>query len=134
MCDKTPIFSIEGTVIKGRQMGHTWGFPTINVPMKDKPEFLHSGVYFSEVTFDGEVHYAITNIGVKPTIEGVNGLGAETFIYDYEGDLYDREVRIDLYHYNRPECKFSSIDELKLRIGRDIEEGRSYFGLTGAKE
>ena len=117
-------FSLEGEVLHGRHLGHTLGFPTINCnPPAGKllPPF---GVYLSRVHTPEGLYDGITNIGVKPTVGTFRRAGAETYLYDFDGDLYGKRVRIELLSYRRAERKFDSVDALKEQLSRDIADGR----------
>ena len=87
---------------------------------------------------DGQFYGGITNIGRKPTIktkDGVSPVGVETFIFDYEGDLYGREIEVGLLHYVRPERKMAGLEELKEQIARDKDFGRAFLaGKEGILE
>ncbi len=120
-------YSVRGTVVHGNNLGHTIGIPTANIiPDADKllPPY---GVYASKVFFDDKEYYGITNIGVKPTVTDENIAGAETYIIDYSGDLYGREITVELIHFQRPEMRFQSVDMLQTQLMRDIEFARTYF-------
>lgn len=69
----------------------------------------------------------MTNIGVRPTVEGRN-VTVEPWILDYDGDLYGREITLEFYRFLRPERKFPSLDDLKAEIHRNAGETRAYFG------
>lgn len=123
-------YRIFGVVENGKQLGRKLGMPTLNLyPVKDKllPPY---GVYYSEVTFKNERYPAITNIGCKPTVSDVPVPGVETYLYDFEGDLYGKEVTVSLLSYKRPEQKFENVDALRKQMERDLAEGRCYHGLS----
>lgn len=116
-------YFIAGEIVKGMSMGRGFGFPTINIvpePEKILPPF---GVYVSVTEFDGKLFRSITNIGTKPTVSGKE-IGVETFILDFEGDLYGKKAVIMLKHFMRPEKKFASIEELTAQVLSDIEDRR----------
>lgn len=115
-------YSLTGKVLHGNRIGRTIGFPTINQEAPDEKLMPPFGVYKSIVQIGDKPFQGITNIGVKPTVSHAHVMSAETFLYDFEGDLYDREVTLELLHFKRPEQKFHSIDELKEQIARDIAE------------
>lgn len=122
-------YAMDGVVTRGHQIGHTLGFPTINIlPAEEKllPPF---GVYFSRARVGDRLYPAISNIGRKPTISGRERIGVETFLYDFEGDLYGREVQVYLHKFCRPERKFEDLEALKAQISQDIATGRSYHQL-----
>ena len=117
-------FFVKGEVVHGMHIGTGLGFPTINmIPNKEKI-LPPNGVYATVTDIDGESYRSITNIGIKPTVEGKN-LGVETFIYDFEGSLYGKKAYVKLLRFIRPEKKFSSVEELKKQVDRDIEAGRN---------
>ena len=70
---------------------------------------------------------AVTNVGVRPTVSGEDRVSVESFILDYSGNLYDRQVRIEFFAFLRPEKKFPSVEALKAQILRDAEETRRFF-------
>lgn len=120
-------YFIQGKIIHGNQVGRTIGFPTINIqppPQKLLPPF---GVYVSKIRLDGKQYGGITNIGKKPTIEGDNPAGAETYIYDFHGDVYEKTAKVELLHFERPEMKFSGIEALKKQLEKDIAYGKKYL-------
>ncbi len=119
-------YFVTGQIVHGRQLGRTLGFPTINqIPDPAKMLPPH-GVYFSRTLVGGRLYQGITNIGVKPTVDG-SRLGLETYLFDCSLDLYDQQARVELLHYRRPEVKFSSVEELKNQVDRDIEAADLYF-------
>ena len=86
------------------------------------------GVYAAKVFLDnGAEHMAVTNVGVRPTVSGSDRVSVESYILDFEGDLYDHTVRVEFHHFIRDERKFSGVDELKAQILRDAETTREYF-------
>ena len=119
-------YFVKGKVVHGRQLGRTWGLPTINqIPANGKllPPF---GVYASKTYINGEEFYGISNIGVKPTVE-VPFAGVETYLFECNENLYGKEAWVEFYHFVRPECKFDSVEELREQIQRDAQAGRNYF-------
>lgn len=120
-------FSIRGVVVHGRKLGRTLGMPTINmIPPEDKL-LPPNGVYAATIEIDGKNYYGVSNIGQKPTVSDERRTGLETFIFDYEGDLYGRELEVCLYYHQRPEMKFNGIDELKAQMEQDIQNAKKYF-------
>ena len=124
-------YYIHGMVVHGNHIGEPiLGFPTANLlppPEKHLPPF---GVYVSQVLIDGTTYGGITNIGRKPTIdakEKENPVGVETFVFDYDGDLYGKEIEVGLLHYVRSERKMNGLEELKEQISRDKDFGRMYL-------
>jgi riboflavin kinase/FMN adenylyltransferase len=119
--------TLHGTVLHGKKLGSTVDIPTANiVPLEDISGLVH-GVYFSLVDIDGKIYKGITNVGEKPTVKDDSTVNAETFIYDYEGDLYEKEIIVKLLEFKRPEMKFDSFEALSLQMKKDLEEGRLYM-------
>jgi riboflavin kinase/FMN adenylyltransferase len=117
-------FSIEGQVIRAKARGRTMGYPTIN--LKTAYSLIpKNGVYVTEVEIGRRRYGALTNIGHNPTFEEGLKRSIETFILDFEGDLYDETVRLYFRKRIRDEMKFSNAEELKARIGMDVEIGRA---------
>ena len=83
-----------------------------------------NGVYLTKTRIGEEEYFGITNIGVKPTISGEEAKGIETHLFDYEGDLYGRELIVEFYEFERPEQKFDSLENLKEQLEKDVLWGR----------
>lgn len=108
----------------GNRIGRTLGTPTVNqvLPLSFiKPLF---GVYAAIVHVDGRKHWGVCNIGIKPTVGKYDPL-AETWIGEFSGDLYGRELKLELVGFIRPERKFDSLEELKDEIVRNAETARN---------
>lgn len=120
-------FRITGKVIHGQKIGSKLGFPTVNLPLTYTK--MKYGVYEVEVTIldqnqrENRVYKGICNVGIKPTLNdlSINTPITETFIFDFDGDLYGKEIEVKFIRFIRPERKFSSLEELKTQIGLDIE-------------
>lgn len=106
-------------VIKGKQIGRTIGFPTINQKIPDYMVKPKNGVYKSWTIVDGKTYRSVTNIGIKPTVDYDGEAIMETHIIGFNGDLYDKSIRVALRGYIRGEEKFSGLNELKERISVD---------------
>lgn len=119
-------YFITGEIVHGRQIGHRMGIPTINQIPPENKMLPPRGVYFSIAVIGGERFRGVTNIGVRPTVNG-DGVSAETHLLDCEKNLYGEKARVLLLHFERPERKFDSVGELKNRILGDIDEANRYF-------
>ena len=120
--------TLSDTVHYGYRLGTKMGTPTINMQFPDGVLVPRHGVYAAKVYLDdGSEHYAVTNVGVRPTVSGGQRVSVESFILDYHGNLYNRQVRLEFYKFLRPEQKFASVDELKARILYDANTTRAYF-------
>lgn len=114
-------FSFTAEVISGDRRGRTIGFPTVNQRYPRELIPLKFGVYKSKITV-GEAEYdGITNIGIRPTFK-TDYIISETYIIGFSGDLYGKEITTVPTRFVRGEVKFSSVEELKNQIERDIKE------------
>ena len=121
-------YSLTGTTVHGRHLGTKLGMPTANiVPEQDKllPAY---GVYVSETEMDGRLYQGVTNVGVKPTVDGHYPV-AETYLFDVEQgrELYGRQMTVRLLHHVRDEVKFETLEDLRQQIRKDIAAGRAWF-------
>ncbi len=111
-------YFIRGEVKRGNGVGHTLGFPTVNTDFENGKTPLARGVYRTAVDVDGKLYTGITNVGLCPTFKS-RALHAETFIIDFEGDLYGKNIRIFFLDFLREEKQFNSPEELILQINVD---------------
>ena len=111
-------YYIKGRVEKGRGDGRALGFPTVNMALCSGGVPLRRGVYRSVTSIDGALHEGLTNVGTCPTFPEREA-HAETYILDFSGDLYGKDVRVYLIDFMREEIAFSSPDELKMQINVD---------------
>lgn len=118
-------FSLRGPVIRGAERGRTIGFPTANMAITPDRALPAFGVYVTRAHLDGRAYVAATNIGIKPTFDEERP-SVETYILDFDGDIYGREMRIDILHRLRGEQKFDGIDALKAQIAADVAAARAY--------
>jgi riboflavin kinase/FMN adenylyltransferase len=119
---------VDGTVREGARRGRLLGFPTLNVELEN--ELLPAaGVYVGAVQLDGEaeLRQAVTNVGVRPTLEVAGPLVVESHVLDFTGDAYDRAVRLFFLERLRDERRFASAAELAAQIGRDVGAAREWF-------
>lgn len=114
-------YYIKSRVEHGKKIGSTIGFPTINQELSDHQIILKHGVYKTETKLCKAVYKSITNVGVKPTIDGERKPLAETYILGFDGDVYGENITVSFEEFIRDERKFSSIDELKAQIALDIK-------------
>lgn len=112
-------FSFTASVDHGDERGRTIGFPTLNQKYPEDLVKIKFGVYKTKVLFDGEEYDGITNIGIRPTFE-TDYVISETFIKDFSGELYGKDVKIVPKKFLRDEIKFASLEELKKQIEKDI--------------
>ncbi len=120
-------YTIRGEVIHGRRIGRTIGMPTVNQQPASTKLLPPNGVYASKTLIDGAYREGVTNIGYKPTVGEEEHIGVETFIFDYDNDLYGKMIEVELFYYMRPELKFGSLEELTQKMQEDIINAKRYF-------
>lgn len=121
--------TLTNRVAHGKKIGTTTlGFPTVNLLIPQGVIVPAFGVYATRVWFDGQCRCAVTNVGVRPTVEDNDGhVTVEGFILDFDGDLYGHEIRMEFYKYLRPEQRFPSMDALAAEIRHNAQQTRDYF-------
>ncbi len=123
-------YGVEGQIIHGLERGRTIGFPTANLKPVNRviPKF---GVYATASLIDGVWRRSITNVGIRPTFDDDQVPSIETFVFDFDGDLYGEVLRVRFLHRIRDERKFSGIDELRAQIEKDSARAVSFFKRHG---
>ena len=128
-------YAFSGTVKHGKHLGTGNGVPTINIPAPARQMLPPNGVYFSRVIIGGKEFRSVSNIGVNPTVNQDSEQAVlntkpvkviETFIFDFNDDVYGDEVTVYFDHFSRGERKFRSKDELFEQIRRDCDQARAY--------
>ena len=129
-------YSLTGDVMAGKQLGRTLGYPTINLGYDEKKLLPKYGVYSSRIivyndmscdeksSSDVQTFSGITNIGVRPSVDDGDTVTVETFIYDFDDDIYGCKVEIILENYLRQEQKFDSLEALTAQITQDIKAAK----------
>ena len=114
-------YFVDGTVVHGRMIGRTIGFPTANVYIGDDSKILpRPGAYVATVDLDGKLWPAILNIGSNPTVnEECDRVFLEAHIIGFDGDIYGRRIRVNVLRHIRNEVKFGSLSELKEQLQKD---------------
>ena len=108
-------------------MGRTMGFPTANINIPEDKFVVRRGVYVSRVILGQRVLYGVTNIGRRPTLENAENDVAETFIFDFDEDIYGAKFTVELLHFLRPEEHYGSKDELILAVENNKVQARDYI-------
>ena len=118
--------SFSGRVEHGRRIGSANGIPTANTAVPPERMLPPRGVYFSRIVVDGIEYCSISNIGVNPTVSNANAKTIETYIFDFDQDVYDEEITVYFDHFSRGERKFRSKGELFDQISRDCDQARAF--------
>ncbi len=114
---------IKGTVTGGAQRGTWLGFPTANITLKNSEEF-HHGIYAVRVYIDGAVHHGAAYLGTRPTFDDGHPV-LETFLFDFEDDIYGKEILIELIAFIREDIRFKDEEELKTNMRKDCEKAKA---------
>ena len=123
-------YTIMGTVEHGKKLGRQLGMPTVNLIPPISKLLPPNGVYYSKVSVQGRQYNGISNIGCKPTVSKEKVIGIESFLYDFDRDIYGENIEVQLLTFKRPEMHFESVKQLKIQMEADIAEGRR-FHLNG---
>ena len=117
-------YAVSGTVVEGKKLGRTIGFPTANLATGEA-QLPPDGVWAVRAILpDGRCLPGVANLGLRPTVDG-NSRSVEVHLFDFSGDLYGSELEIRFEEYLRAEVKFSSIDALKTQIQADTDRART---------
>lgn len=120
-------YSIHGTVLHGKKLGRTLGIPTINQNLSNGIALPKNGIYVSRTLIDGKWMPSVSNIGVRPSVEDSGVINCETYVLDFNGNLYGKDIKVEFLKRLRNEIKFTGIDRLKEQINKDIEETKRFF-------
>ncbi len=116
-------YRIAGPVVHGFERGRTIGFPTANISVAADRALPGLGVYATRVSVAGKTYLGATNIGRRPTFD-FGHVSIETYVLDFEGDIYGERMELDIVHRLRGEIAFASVDDLKAQIARDVVAAR----------
>ena len=120
-------YFLTGTIIKGKQLGRTIGFPTANLKIKENYKLIpQNGVYIVKSTIDGLTVFGMMNIGFNPTVDGQQQ-SIEIHYFDFNADLYNQKISVSILHRIRSEQKFESVNLLKAQLEIDKKTAWSYL-------
>lgn len=120
-------FMLTGKIVKGKQLGRTLGYPTANMQIMETYKLIpKNGVYVVKSYIENKTYYGMTNIGTNPTVGGTKQT-IETYFFDTEFNLYDKNIQIELLTRIRDEKKFNSTSELKEAMSNDEDFAREYI-------
>ena len=120
-------FMLNGTVVNGKKLGGTIGYPTANIEIEETYKLIpKTGVYVVQSTIANKNIYGMMNIGNRPTVDG-NHQTIEVHFFDFNQDLYHQKLNIELIYFLRDEKKFDTIDSLVHQLKKDEEIARDYI-------
>lgn len=122
-------YSITGEVVGGKRIGNTIGFPTANILPEEYLILPQMGVYITKTLLDGQFYPSMTNVGVNPTFTQLPRPTVETYILDFDEDIYGKKIEVFFIDRLRGEKKFNSKDELVEQMQIDKKKVRDYYGL-----
>lgn len=120
-------YRVFGTVVSGQKLGRTIGIPTVNLLPPAHKLLPPNGVYAAIVKVNQAIYQGIANVGCKPTVSKEHQIGVETYLFDYQGDLYGQQIEVSLLSFIREEKRFSNIEELKEQVNQDIRKAKDYL-------
>lgn len=120
-------FKIKGKVIKGEYLGNKIGFPTANLSLLDNYILPNNGVYLTKTLINNKTYYSMTNVGYNPTVNSDNEIKIETYILDFNEELYGKEISILFLEKMREEIKFANLEELTEQLKKDKKIAEDYF-------
>lgn len=109
-------YFVQGIVKKGRMLGRTIDFPTVNLNPPDDKLLPPFGAYETIINLEGKVYKAITNIGNNPTISDDNGVTVESHLIDFDGDLYEKHIKVEFLRFIREQKRFMDVSELRKQL------------------
>ena len=118
---------LAGEIVHGRALGRTVGMPTANIQIQDANVLPEVGVYATRIQVDGGVYPSVTNIGRRPTVDDESHITVETFIIDFNQEIYGEQVVLEVHKFLRPIQKFESLQEVQKQVQKDIESAKIYF-------
>ncbi|GGZ31832.1 riboflavin biosynthesis protein [Echinicola pacifica] len=122
-------YELSGLVIKGQQIGRSIDFPTANIHVPDSYKLIPGdGAYAVRIVVDSSEYYGMLNIGNRPTVDGVKRT-VEAHLFGFEGNLYDKQIKVYFKDFLRAERKFANLEELKKQLAKDKLTARAIFGL-----
>ncbi|WP_175638887.1 bifunctional riboflavin kinase/FAD synthetase [Metabacillus schmidteae] len=121
--------SVNGTVIHGDKRGRTIGFPTANIEVEENYLLPPTGVYAVSILVEGKSYEGVCNIGYKPTFKDEQAIkpSIEVHIFDFQNEIYGKNVSVYWYKRIRSEQKFHNVDELIAQISKDKEQSQEFF-------
>ena len=120
-------YTILGTVTHGDNLGKKIGFPTANLSAHSE-QFPPNGVYAAVARMTDGMHLGVVNLGVRPTVaSGKSERVLEIHLFDFDRDIYGKDVEVRFVKFLRPEKKFESVDALVAQIRRDVDQARELF-------
>ncbi len=117
-------YILTGKIEHGKGLGKTVGMPTANLKVCDETKLPEHGVYATRMIVDGKSYKSVTNIGTRPSVDGENRVTVETFVIDFDGDIYGEDVQLEVHQFLRPIQKFQGIEAVWEQVKKDVEKAK----------
>ncbi len=118
-------YAVFGEVLHGKKLGRTLGFPTMNLLPPAEKLLPAYGVYVTKTKVDGQWFEGITNVGLRPTVDSDKCVSVETHLFEYDMDLYGKQVEVQFLHFIRPEQRFADVEQLKSAMQEDFMKAKT---------
>lgn len=131
--DRDKPLILTGTVVHGKAIGRTVGMPTANIAISDACNLPEYGVYATRLLVHGKVYQAVTNIGLRPTVDDKQEVTVEAHVLDFSDDIYGEIVQLEVCDFLRPIQKFSGLEEVYAQVKKDIEMAKNLLDTHATK-
>lgn len=132
--NRQPLLNIEGKIVHGKGKGKTVGMPTANLNWNEIVDIPDLGVYASKIQIDDKWYMGVTNVGLRPSVDDEKNITIETFILDFDQDIYGYFVKLELYVYIRGTIKMKSLKDVQGQVKKDSDFAREFFQSESAIE
>lgn len=124
-------YRMRGTIRSGKQRGRDLGYPTANMGVNFPYVMPADGVYLTQIEVEGKTHYALTDIGTNPTFMDEVHKKIETYIFDFQGDIYGCQAKLSFLRFMREDIQFDSVEPLMQQMGHDVDLAREWIAEMG---
>ena len=121
--------TLVGEVVHGKALGRTVGMPTANLCVTSG-KLPKAGVYATKIEIGDRIYKSITNIGKRPSVDRRDEITVETYILDFEEEIYGQTVKLEVCKFLRPVMKFKNLEEVYQQVKKDALEAKEYFRIN----
>lgn len=124
-------YVMMGRVVHGKAIGRTVGMPTANLEVPAQKQYPPNGVYAALARVDGHIYQGLTNIGLRPSVDDLPEITVETYLQDFDREIYGEPMVLEIHKHIRDIRKFSGIEEVKEQVQRDLVQVKEYLDKLG---